>query len=119
MNSAPDLCGSRAARIRSMRRVCTRRAIKAAEALLKQLGHDPKEIAAGGIRNPQEDRGYSKAGRRAWDRRDDLKGYRKGAGKTGPRPERGDAEADSPHGCAGYEGLKAGHDFKGNRAECH
>ena len=48
---------------------------KAAEALLKQLGHDP-----------QGDRGYGKAGKRAFDRRADLARYRERVGKTGARP---------------------------------
>ena len=71
MNSAPDLCGSKQViedgffhadphpgnvRIQGGKNPLDATSVhpesyKAAEALLKQLGHDPKEIAAGGIRN--------------------------------------------------------------------
>ena len=60
---------------------------KAAEALLKQLGHDPKGDRGGRHpQYPQGDRGYGKAGKRAFDRRADLTRYRERVGKTGARP---------------------------------
>ena len=54
---------------------------KAAEALLKQLGHDPKEIAAGGIRNIRKEIADTAKLAKELSTR-----YRERVGKTGARP---------------------------------